>query len=377
MTPWTSPPYKFDAKTLSGARWLLFRVGSPFTRFYTTLLFFTHYLSLTVGAACVVILMMTSGISLPVVGWLYFGGIIGISTLRLRLRQRRRPAVVPAYTQVVRTATIDEWGITQTFDSDQARMTWPSVAQILKSRHGIFLSLDSVRYYVIPAECFTSPDEMDSVYKQAVTFHEAARDVDRGYPSAWPNLCPDRPPDVVYELSRSSVWSNMKRSAIAHSVSILVWLFVASMVAYACGTDTSHNPVVRIAYIALAAYTVSVAMSNGRMIWYRSMLTAWACGPRFDIWLEPAGMIVRSPTEQSSSPWSFVSRIDRVGDFISFHQDTGVVRAIPLAAWSRTADADAFYTTALNYQQNDALDRAGGTASSDVWPPPPNRKPSA
>jgi len=376
MTSWTSPPYKFNAKTLAGAQWLVYRVGAPFVRFYTTLLILAYYVSLTVGAACVVILMMTSGMSIPVIGWLYLGGLVGFSVLRVRLRQRRRQGVVPAYMDAVRTATIDEWGITQTFDGDQARVMWSNVAQILKSRHGIFLSLDSAQYYVIPAECFAGADEMDSVYKQAVAFHQAARDVDQGYPSAWPNLCPDRPPDVEYELPRSRVWSVAKKHVTAHAVSVLVWLFVAWMVVSVASSDAGQTPVMRVAYVALAVYTLSIAMSNGRMIWYRNLLVAHACGTRWDVWLEPGGMVVRSRYGQSTSPWSFVSRIDRVGDCICFQQDTGIVRAIPLTAWQRSADADAFFAMAVNYRENDVLDRAGGPASSDVWPPPPNRKAS-
>ena len=374
MMVWTSPPYKFSAKTRLGAQWLLFRVGPPFLRFYTAMLYLGHYTSLTVGAVCVVILMMTSGMSLPVIGWLYIGGIKGFSTFRMRQLSRGKSGAVPASMQAERTATIDEWGITQTYDGDQARVMWSNVDQILKSRYGIYLSLDSARYYVIPAECFASPVEMDAVYKQAVDYHQAAEDVDRGYPSAWPNLCPDRPPDIVYELPHSSVWSIAKRGVIAHVLSLFIWLFVASMVAYLASLFAGQSIVSLIAAAALTVYTVTIAMSNGRMIWYRWLLIGWACGPRWDVWLEPGGMIVRTPNEQSSSPWSFVTRIDRAGDCICFQNDTGIVRAIPLTAWHRSVDADTFFATASNYRENDALDRAGGAGSSDVWPPPPNRK---
>jgi len=320
--------------------------------------------------------MMTSGMSLPVIGWLYIGGIVGFSTLRVRLRSRGKSAVVPAYMEAVRTATIDEWGVTQTFDGDQARVTWSNVAQVLKSRYGIYLSLDSVQYYVIPAECFTSPGEMDLVYKEAVAFHQTAKNVDRGYPSAWPNLCPDRPPDIVYELARSNVWSIAKRNVIAHVLSIFIWLFVTAMVAYLASLEVGHT-LEFVAGSALAVYAMTIAMSNGRMAWYRSLLIGWACGQRCDVWIEPGGMIVRSPSGQSSCPWSYVSRIDRAGDCTCFRQDTGIVRAIPLTSWHRSVDADAFFATAVNYRENDALDRAGGPASSDVWPPPPNRKSSS
>jgi len=378
MTSWTSPPYKLTAKILSRSRWLVFRIGPPFLRFYTTLLTVTHYASLTIGAACVILLLTTtSGMSLSEIGWGYIGGIVGISTLRVRLRRRGKMAVTPVFMEVVRTITIDEWGVTQTFDDDQARLTWSNVEQILKSRHGIYLSLDPSRYYVVPAQCFNSPGEMDTVYKQAIAFHQAAKEVDQGYPSAWPNLYPDRSPDIVYELPRSSVWSVTKKTAKAHAISVAVWLFIAVAVACIASSDAGHSTLRFVADVALSIFTATFAMSSGHMLWYRAALVAWACGPRWEVWLGPAGMILRSRNEQSSSPWSLVSRIDHAGDCICFQHDSGIVRAIPLTAWSRPVDADSFFATAVNYRENDVLDRAGGPQSADVWPPPPNRKSSA
>jgi hypothetical protein len=369
MPLWSSADFNLEKRDVARMRWLRIYYGSPLRRLSSAVLVIAYYGGLMIGGISALAVLFTSGLSITVVVWLYISLLILIVAVRSRRHRRARPGI--DLFKMKRRYSFDRHGVISDFDDGKSYMQWRSISHIVRTRAGLYLIQSDVLCYILPRRIFASRTDFDTACDMAVRLKNEAP-ADEELPADWPPRAPDRPPDVRYQATPADVRSVVPRQIVGRQITGIVIFLLLSVIGVTVALGDSHAGALRLtADWALVAFLLSVLAASASAVGYSRQMITWSTGTPWEIWIEPDHYVIAGGNQQQVSSWGILSKVDLRGGCICFDQSTGIVRAIPLTAWDRPADANLFLANAKAYHDMALRAIAGGGHSEDVWPPPP------